>query len=124
MEGSRLFGLRGEGQVRVELAIRSGGEKYSLVHQFRPPTAEDKKLFWATMGAAPTGDGPERNLSYLNAQESLYDKCILSVEGYELPSGAEDRESWLGAVPVEHKFWAVEKLLSSAGNLERDAAKN
>ena len=125
MEGQKLFSLNCEGQLRVELAVRSSGERFILVHVFRPPTAEDKKRFWATMGAVPAGEGPERNLAYLTAQENLYDKCILAVEGYDLKHGSgEGDRAWVAEIPVEHKLWAVEKLLSAAGNLEREAAKN
>ena len=125
MEGNKLFCPAVEEQVRVELAIRRSGESYRLVHQFRLPTAEDKKRFWAAMGAVPAGDGPERNLAYLNAQENLYNKCILAVEGYDLEvADIDGPQAWVDRIPVEHKFWAVEKLLAAAGNLEREAVKN
>ncbi|MBW7996013.1 MAG: hypothetical protein FVQ81_05450 [Candidatus Glassbacteria bacterium] len=125
MEDRKFFGLGGDERVSVELTVQSGGEHYQLVHLFRRPSAADKKRFWAAMGSVPAAEGQDRNLAYLSAQERLYDDSILEVEGYDLKDGgSEDERWWVALVPLEHKLWAVEKLLSEAGNLEPEAVKN
>ncbi len=117
--------MEGDGRVNVQLTVRRDGERFMLTHIFRPPSVADKKEFWAELGALPHSDGAERNQAYLSAQERLYDKCVTSVQGYDLKQdGQEDERWWLSLIPLEHKLWAVEQLLAKAGNLEREAAKN
>jgi len=120
----RLFELENGGEVEVRLTVRREGQRFELTHNFRRPTVADKKEFWSELGAAAEG-GQERNKAYLSAQERLYDKCVVSVDGYELGTGDGDQQNWwVEGIPLEHKLWAVEKLLAAAGNLDSEAAKN
>mgnify|MGYP006310221081 CR=1 FL=1 len=120
------FDLRPGSPVRIELVVRRDGEKFTLAHTFRQPSAEDRMRFWASLGAGPAGGDSQRNLAYLSAQQELYDRSVISVEGYDMPrpDGASVDRWWVELVPLEHKLWAVEKLLAAAGSLERETEKN
>ena len=127
----KFFQLFPAQDVRVVLNVRVNGELFELVHLFREPTAEDKKAFWASitrtelLEGGPGGQG----VDYLGANEMLYDRCILRVEGYDIsPRASGESEPaadvWKEAIPLEHKLWAVEELLSRAGTLSEQASKN
>ncbi|MBN2290709.1 MAG: hypothetical protein JXQ83_15350 [Candidatus Glassbacteria bacterium] len=121
MSGPRLFPLAANEEIRIVLKIEDGGEVYNLVHIFRGLTAEDKKAFWGWMGRTELAGG-ERSQGgdYLGAVELLYDRSVKRVEGYEPPEAAE---RWRELIPLEHKAWAVGRLLKSAGTLSEEAQK-
>ena len=129
MSKSKRFPLYPAGsEIEIFLKVRAGGETYGLVHVFREPTAADKKIFWGRISRselAPRKEG-EPGGDYLEANEQLYDRCILRVEGYALPAGAPETEpgSLKETIPLEHKLWAVEELLARAGTLSVDTVKN
>ena len=122
MPRQKLFPLHSREEVEVVLNVEGGGRVYDLVHVFRGLTAEDKKSFWGHMGRAElSGDLVSQGSGYLTAVEKLYDDAVKRVQGYELPEGAEN---WRELIPLEHKAWAVGRLLKSAGTLSEEAKKN
>lgn len=127
MSKNKLFPLSPSGgEVEITLKVRAHGEIYKLLHVFREPTAADKKAFYGCISrAALTGAGPtESGAGYWGAIETLYDRCILRAEGYDLPDPGDRGELWREAVPIEHKYWAVEELLRQEGTLAEETAKN
>lgn len=127
MSKNKLFPLSPSGgEVGVTLKVRAHGEIYKLFHVFREPTAADKKVFYGCMSRAElTGTGgADGGSGYWSAIETLYDRCVLRVEGYDLPDPGGMGEAWKEAVPIEHKYWAVEELLRQEGTLAEETAKN
>ncbi len=127
MNKNKLFPLSlSGGEVEITLKVRAHGESYKLVHVFREPTAVDKKVFYGCMSRAElTGGSPtEGGTGYLGAIETLYDRCILRVEGYDLPDPGDRGGAWKEVIPIEHKYWAVEELLRQEGTLAEETAKN
>ncbi len=121
MAKPKLFPLPASEEVKVILKIEDREEVYNLIHYFRGLTAEDKKDFWGRMGRGElTGADKPLGSEYLGAVEMLYDRSIKRVEGYELPEGADN---WREMIPLEHKAWAVSRLLKSAGTLSEEAQK-
>ena len=121
MAKPKLFPLPAPEEVKVVLKIEDREEVYNLVHVFRGLTAEDKKDFWGRMGRGElTGADNSQGSDYLAAVEMLYDRSIKRVEGYELPEAVN---KWRGMIPLEHKAWAVSRLLKSAGTLSEEAQK-
>ena len=127
MSKNKLFPLSPSGgEVEITLKVRAQDKIYKLVHIFREPTAADKKVFYGCMSRAElTGtSGTEGGTGYWGAIETLYDRCILRVEGYNLQDPGDRGESWKEAIPIEHKYWAVEELLRQEGTLAEETAKN
>ena len=127
MSKNKLFPLSpSSGEVGITLKVRAQGEIYILVHFFREPTAEDKKVFYGCMSRTELTDtgGAECGSGYWSAIETLYDRCVLRVEGYDLPEPGGKVEAWKEAVPIEHKYWAVEELVRRQGTLAGETAKN
>ena len=132
MTKQKLFPLSAGGEIKIILRVRAQGETYELVHFFREPSAADKKAYWGhiTRPEIFDGEGREGSMDYLGANELLYDRCILRVEGYDCAPGSGDLESgqlqagWKKLIPLEHKLWAVENLLERAGTLSEEASKN
>ncbi len=121
MAKPKLFPMPAQEEVEVVLKIEDQGEIYNLVHIFRRLTAADKKNFWGHMSRAElAGNANPQGSDYLGAVEMLYDSSIKRVEGYELPEGVNN---WREMVPLEHKAWAVSRLLKSAGTLSEEAQK-
>ncbi len=130
MDKEKLFPLPEGVEIKIVLHIRAQGEKYELVHVFRDPTAADKKAYWGHITRMELFEGTsgEGKMDYLGANELLYDRCALRVEGYALPEiasrpGAENTD-WKKLIPLEHKLWAVENLLERAGSLDEESSKN
>ena len=130
MSKHKLFPLSTGGELRIVLRVRAQGETYELVHVFREPTAADKKAYWGhiTRPELFENEGGQQSMDYLGANELLYDRCILRVDGYDgVPDSAESmsrEEGWKKLIPLEHKLWAVENLLERAGTLSEEASKN
>jgi len=127
MATAKLFPLAVTGaEVSVELRVRALGETYRLVHVFREPTVEDRRAYWGWLSRRGENAAGDPAADYLAANETLYDSCILRVEGYDFTrtAGQEQDRPWKKAVPFEHKLWAVEKLLERAGVLSEEEAKN
>jgi len=121
MAKTRLFPLPALEEVEVVLKVEDGREVYNLVHIFRGLTAADKKAFWGSLGRAElAGEAGSQGSEYLQAVEMLYDQSIKRVRGYEL---SEEAGNWREMIPLEHKAWAVSRLLKSAGTLSEDAQK-
>src|SRR4030042_6027304 len=96
------------GEIGIALRVRAGGRNYQLLHIFRDPSAADKKAFWGCLSRAGTPGAKEDSggLDYLGANEFLYDRCILRVEGYELTQqAAGESRGWKNLVPLKHKLW-------------------
>jgi hypothetical protein len=130
METVRLFPLARESEIRVVLRVDLEGEAFPLVHIFREPTAADKKAYWGRMSRneiAGAQAPEERALDCLGAADLLYERCILRVEGYGLPEDSQTDgrgDGWKELIPLEHKLWAVNRLLSRAGTLSEETVKN
>jgi hypothetical protein len=122
MTEQKLFPLPAPEEVKEVLKIEDRGEVYKLMHVFRGLTAADKKAFWGHIGHSElSGPAGGQGGDYLGAVEKLYDCSIKRVEGYDLPEGTEN---WRELIPLEHKAWAVGRLLKSAGTLSEEAQKN
>jgi len=127
MSNNKLFPLsRSGGEVEITLKVRAHGEIYKLVHVFREPSAADKKVFYGCMSRAELAGagGADSGSGYWGAIETLYDRCILRVQGYELPEPGDSGDALREAIPIEHKYWAVEELLRQEGTLAEETAKN
>ena len=112
MGAVNLFPLQQPEDITIQMRINVKGTYYDLKHVFREPTAEDKKKYQRLLSQTELV-GRERRirLDYGAAAESLWNNCIKSVEGYDT-AGVED---WKSRIPLEHKQWAVEALLSEVG---------
>jgi len=116
-----LFSLQEVEEIKIRRVVVIEGARYELVHVFREPTAEDKKEYQRRLNRTE-GIGAERRiiLDLGESAEFLWDACIKKVEGYDV-TGVKD---WKDRVPLEHKQWAVDALLSQAGRLEGGFQKN
>ncbi len=126
MSEQALFPLSAPSEeLRVTLRVRREGRAYELVHCFREPSAADRKAFWeqVTRPAVLEARPGEPRADYLGANQLLYDRCILGIEGYGLPPEAAAGD-WRELIPLEHKLWAVERLLERAGVPDEGAVKN
>jgi len=121
-ESVKLFPLGVGSEVQIELSVEREGENFALVHVFREPDVEDRKVYWSYLGRSEMEAGNRQGADYLGAGERLYDRCILRTEGYSFPEG--DSRDWRALLPVEHKSWAVQLLLTRAGSLSGADIKN
>ncbi|MEA2063019.1 MAG: hypothetical protein U9P14_04925 [Gemmatimonadota bacterium] len=120
----KLFSLAPRDEVEVDFQVRAGDEVFPIRHIFREPTVEDKKEYWSCMSRSEltgAGDQADRGGDFLSAMELIWERCVKSVEGYEVPDGGTD---WHALIPLEHKAWAVNSLLSKAGTLSEAVQKN
>jgi len=126
--------------VALEILVPNQGE-CRFLHVFRPPTAEDRLQYYGRVAVNETARrqaalkekisvGGEQaddrkfdavDLSSMAAGVEFYDQLIIRVEGdYQFPRGVD----WKKAVPVEHKGWAANVLLSTVGILCGSEVKN
>lgn len=122
MDNIKLFPLGLGEDIRVEMSVELEGERYALVHVFREPDVEDRKVYWSYLGRSEMEAGTRQGADYLGAGERLYDRCALRAEGYAFPE--ENGRDWRTLVPLEHKSWAVQMLLARAGSLSGTEIKN
>jgi len=105
---SKGFPLNVPDVVQIVMKIRVQEKLYELVHCFRKPTAEDIKECQRRLNKTE-GIGRECRGIFDPGEsaEFLWNACIEKVEGYDIT----DVKDWKIRVPLEHKQWAVERLI-------------
>lgn len=108
------------------LAELETGEDVRLLHVFREPTAADKKLYYGELTGAELRDRREGQTragqGLFDAIEALYNACIIEIGGdYEIEEGIKE---WKPLVPIEHKRFAIERLLSVGVTIKDESLKN
>ena len=116
--------------IAVDFDVKRFDEIYPVIHHFREPTAADQKVYWSKltrMDMARGGRKPKDESgggNYLDACIALWFRCIIKVEGYAIPDGTTE-EQWKGAIRVDEKREAIERLREKCGLVEdTDESKN
>jgi len=107
-----------EKEVLITLPPLKIGKKVyrNLVHFFRQPNAEDKKIYIENL----TDEKLSALARTIQANITLYDRCALRIEGYIVPEGMD----WKAALWPEHKSMAATRLLERYGVFTGEMQKN
>ena len=116
---------------KVILVATQDGEQYRLIHILKQPASSD----WIEFERAKASISVKRGVAkvegtLLEAKAALYDKLIISVEGYYGEKGQNpincDVIGWKEFIPIIHKtevidtFGMVSHEVNNSGDLEKN----
>ncbi len=103
-----MFEVEAE-QIKIELAVKQGGETHRLTHNLRQPTTSEWKEY--DRRQATTGRHMKITAHIIDSREWLYNKLVKSVEGYTCKGqDIMDVTDWQAKVPVLHKSEVISRL--------------
>jgi len=116
---ANLFPLDGYQPV---VCFRRNGHVFR--HIFRRLTAADDLVFYQNLDVEPLGGFP-RIANDDAASLLLYQRAILSVEGYRTRDGRKPEEfpNWPNCIPQHHRLHAIDLLMRSRGTVTLKTAR-